>query len=93
MAYLQSRHTRKQVQGVVTEGETQLDVKEKERREAGVVTWYDATCRYPAQLMMPWWHVVFGEELRARKRHEDGRLPFFLQARSLPMEEMLPYHR
>eukprot|EP00439_Symbiodinium_sp_Y106_P025741 s3158_g3.t1 len=26
-----------------------------------LVTWQDLTCRAPAQLWMPWWHVVFGE--------------------------------
>eukprot|EP00913_Durusdinium_trenchii_P014253 g13371.t2 len=46
------------------------------------VTWQDLTCRAPAQLWMPWWHVVFGEELACPERHQDPRLPLFIQLRT-----------
>lgn len=48
-----------------------------------LVTWQDVTCRAPAQLWMPWWHVVFGEDLACPERHLDSRLPLFVQLRSI----------
>eukprot|EP00931_Biecheleriopsis_adriatica_P061049 TRINITY_DN36692_c0_g1_i2.p1 TRINITY_DN36692_c0_g1~~TRINITY_DN36692_c0_g1_i2.p1 ORF type:complete len:585 (-),score=124.50 TRINITY_DN36692_c0_g1_i2:19-1773(-) len=53
-----------------------------------VVTWQDLTCRTPAQLWMPWWHVVFGEELTCPERHQDRRLPLFVQLRSIPPDRI-----
>lgn len=47
-----------------------------------VVTWYDATCRYPCQHLMTFWHVIFGEEISLSRRYEDPRMPFFLQKMS-----------
>lgn len=52
------------------------------------VTWQDLTCRAPAQLWMPWWHVVFGEELSCPERHLDPRLPLFIQLRSIPPDRI-----
>mmetsp|Transcript_129552 Transcript_129552/g.414312 ORF Transcript_129552/g.414312 Transcript_129552/m.414312 type:complete len:620 (-) Transcript_129552:28-1887(-) len=52
------------------------------------VTWQDLTCRTPAQLWMPWWHVVFGEELSCPERHVDPRLPLFIQLRSIPADRI-----
>ncbi|CAK0881261.1 unnamed protein product [Prorocentrum cordatum] len=43
-----------------------------------LVTWQDLTCRAPAQLWMPWWHVV-PEDLACPERHLDPRLPLFVQ--------------
>ncbi|CAE7190666.1 amt, partial [Symbiodinium sp. CCMP2456] len=53
-----------------------------------LVTWQDLTCRAPAQLWMPWWHVVFGEELACPERHQDPRLPLFVQLRSIPPDRI-----
>mmetsp|Transcript_55442 Transcript_55442/g.161912 ORF Transcript_55442/g.161912 Transcript_55442/m.161912 type:complete len:598 (-) Transcript_55442:78-1871(-) len=53
-----------------------------------VVTWQDLTCRAPAQLWMPWWHVVFGEPLASPERHLDPRLPLFVQLRSIPPDRI-----
>ncbi|CAE7398561.1 unnamed protein product [Symbiodinium natans] len=53
-----------------------------------LVTWQDLTCRTPAQLWMPWWHVVFGEELACPERHQDPRLPLFVQLRSIPPDRI-----
>ncbi|CAJ1334986.1 unnamed protein product, partial [Effrenium voratum] len=52
------------------------------------VTWQDLTCRAPAQLWMPWWHVVFGEDLTCPERHQDPRLPLFIQLRSIPPDRI-----
>lgn len=52
------------------------------------LTWQDHTCRTPAQLWMPWWHVVFGEDLTYPERHHDPRLPLFLQLRSIPPDRI-----
>eukprot|EP00927_Polykrikos_kofoidii_P073172 TRINITY_DN69243_c0_g1_i1.p1 TRINITY_DN69243_c0_g1~~TRINITY_DN69243_c0_g1_i1.p1 ORF type:complete len:787 (+),score=121.87 TRINITY_DN69243_c0_g1_i1:323-2362(+) len=41
----------------------------------------DVWCRAPSQYWMPWWHVVFGEELAFPERHNDPRLPLFVQFR------------
>mmetsp|Transcript_66369 Transcript_66369/g.151844 ORF Transcript_66369/g.151844 Transcript_66369/m.151844 type:complete len:166 (+) Transcript_66369:235-732(+) len=49
----------------------------------------DIICRTPCQLWMPWWHIVFGENVTAPKRHEDPRLPFFMQARSIKLDELV----
>eukprot|EP00927_Polykrikos_kofoidii_P054692 TRINITY_DN49080_c0_g1_i1.p1 TRINITY_DN49080_c0_g1~~TRINITY_DN49080_c0_g1_i1.p1 ORF type:complete len:770 (-),score=102.63 TRINITY_DN49080_c0_g1_i1:263-2401(-) len=43
----------------------------------------DVCARVPAQYWMAWWHVVFGEELACPQRHEDPRLPLFVQFRRL----------
>jgi len=53
-----------------------------------VLTWQDVTCRAPAQLWMPWWHVAFGEDLACPERHADARLPLFIQLRSIPPNQL-----
>eukprot|EP00397_Hematodinium_sp_SG-2012_P056335 GEMP01069413.1.p1 GENE.GEMP01069413.1~~GEMP01069413.1.p1 ORF type:complete len:351 (+),score=48.16 GEMP01069413.1:158-1210(+) len=50
---------------------------------------YDTICRTPCQFFMPWWHIVFGQNLTSFVRSRDRSLPLFLQIRGVAINELI----